>query len=101
MKLIHNSGMMPIRHDPGPDPQHFRIDVFSSCENCIIYLLSEPCPVEKKGFSKGQILDELDKLADLPDEDDDDLADIEIEPEDLDDDGITETEEVVYENQVP
>jgi hypothetical protein len=55
----------------------------------------------KKGFSKGQILDELDKLADLPDEDDDDLADIEIEPEDLDDDGITETEEVVYENQVP
>ena len=55
----------------------------------------------KKGFSKGQILDELNRLSDLPDEDDDDLPDIEIDPEDLDDDGITETEEVVYEDPVP
>jgi hypothetical protein len=55
----------------------------------------------QKGFSKGQILDELNRLSDLPDEDDDDLPDIEIDPEDLDDDGITETEEVVYEDPVP
>jgi hypothetical protein len=54
----------------------------------------------RKGFSSRQILDELDSLPDLPDEDDDDLEDIDIEPEDAGDDGITETEEVVYENPV-
>jgi hypothetical protein len=57
-------------------------------------------PLRRKGISNRKILQELDVLSDLPFEDDDDLEDIEIEPEDADDDGITESEEVVYENEV-
>jgi hypothetical protein len=97
--LIHNTGMILIRQDPVHDPQHFRIEIFSSCENHLFTFRA--MSRRKKGFSKGQILDELNRLSDLPDEDDDDLPDIEIDPEDLDDDGITETEEVVYEDPVP
>jgi hypothetical protein len=54
----------------------------------------------RKGFTEREILTGLDALSDLPFENDDDLEDIEIEPEDADDDGITESEEVVYENEV-
>jgi hypothetical protein len=52
----------------------------------------------RKGLSETQIADKLIQLE--ADDTDDDLEDVEADPEPEDDDGIVVTEEVVYENEV-
>ena len=52
----------------------------------------------QKGLSETQIAEKLIQLE--ADDTDDDLEDVEADPEPEDDDGIVVTEEVVYENEV-
>jgi|SanBayMetagenome_1026888.scaffolds.fasta_scaffold425802_1 hypothetical protein len=52
----------------------------------------------RKGLTETQIADKLIQLE--ADDTDDDLEDVEADPEPEDDDGIVVTEEVVYENEV-
>jgi len=52
----------------------------------------------RKGLTETQIADKLIQLE--ADDTDDDLEDVEADPEPEDDDGIEVTEEVVYENEV-
>jgi hypothetical protein len=52
----------------------------------------------QKGLTESQIAEKLIQLE--ADDTDDDLEDVEADPEPEDDDGIVVTEEVVYENEV-
>jgi hypothetical protein len=52
----------------------------------------------RRGLTETQIADKLIQLE--GDDTDDDLEDVEADPEPEDDDGIVVTEEVVYENEV-